>query len=67
MISTGSSASVTSAGSSSARTGTPAASIIFLDSTFEPICSIAATGGPIQVSPAAITARAKSAFSDRNP
>jgi len=35
--------------------------------TLSPRASIAAGGGPIQVSPAAITARAKSAFSARNP
>lgn len=58
---------MTWAGSSSASTGTPAASIIFLDATFEPICSMASIGGPIQTSPAACTARANSAFSERNP
>ena len=49
------------------RTGTPAASISFLDSIFEPICSIDSGEGPIHVRPAASTARAKSAFSDRKP
>ncbi|PQM48934.1 hypothetical protein C1Y40_00841 [Mycobacterium talmoniae] len=58
---------MTSAGSSSASTGTPAASIIFLDSTLLPICSIALTGGPIQVRPASSTALANAAFSERNP
>ena len=48
-------------------TGTPAASISFFDSIFEPICSIDSGAGPTQVIPAAITARAKSAFSERNP
>ncbi len=48
-------------------TGTPAASISFLDSIFEPICSIDSGAGPTQVSPAASTARAKSAFSERKP
>ncbi len=49
------------------RTGTPAAAISFLDSIFEPIESIDSGAGPIQVSPASITARAKSAFSERKP
>ena len=49
------------------RTGTPAASISFLDSILEPICSIDSGAGPTQVIPAAITDRAKSAFSERNP
>lgn len=31
------------------------------------MASIASGGGPIQVRPASATARAKSAFSDRNP
>ena len=38
-----------------------------LDSTLLPIAAIASGDGPIQVSPAASTARAKPAFSDRNP
>ena len=50
-----------------ASTGTPASAMIRLDSTFEPISSIDLTGGPIQVRPAASTACAKSAFSERNP
>ena len=50
-----------------ASTGTPAASISCLASIFEPIASIASGDGPTQVSPASITARAKSAFSDRKP
>ena len=65
--STGNSAAVTVSGSSSASTGTPAAAIIFLASIFEPIARTAATGGPIQVRPASMTAAAKSAFSERNP
>ena len=52
MTSTGRSASVTAAGSSSGSTGTPAAAISCLASILEPIASIAAGGGPIQVSPA---------------
>ena len=67
LTSTGRSASVTAAGSSSGRTGTPAAAMSFLASTLEPIAAIAAGGGPIQVSPASSTACANAAFSDRNP
>ena len=48
-------------------TGTPAAAISFLAATFEPICSIDSGDGPTQIRPASITARAKSAFSERNP
>ena len=47
--------------------GTPAAFIRSRASVFEPIASIASGGGPIQVRPAASTARAKSAFSARKP
>ena len=66
--STGRSASVTAARVESGRsTGTPAAAISCFASTLEPIASIAAGGGPIQTRPAAITARAKAAFSDRKP
>jgi hypothetical protein len=48
-------------------TGTPAWVIRALASIFEPILSMAFGSGPTQVSPASITLRAKSAFSDRNP
>ena len=65
--STGSWAAVTVSGSSSSSTGTPAAAIIFLDSILEPMARTASTGGPIHTSPAACTAAAKSAFSERNP
>ena len=41
--------------------------ISFLASIFEPIASIDSGVGPTQVSPASITARAKSAFSERKP
>jgi hypothetical protein len=58
---------VTSPAASCRSTGTPAASISFFASIFDPIDKIASTGGPIQVSPASITAAAKPAFSDRNP
>ncbi len=48
-------------------TGTPAPRISSLARTFEPIASIDSGSGPIQVSPASMTARAKSAFSERKP
>ena len=48
-------------------TGTPAAFILSLEEILLPIASIASGGGPIQTSPAASTARAKPAFSERNP
>ena len=67
LISTGRSVSVTADGSSSASTGTPAAAISRFDSILLPIDSTASGGGPIQVSPASSTARAKPAFSDRKP
>ena len=54
-------------GASSGSTGTPAAAIRRLASIFEPIAAIASGGGPIHVSPASMTARAKAAFSDRKP
>ena len=41
--------------------------MIRLASIFEPIASIDSGVGPTQVSPAASTARANSAFSDRKP
>ena len=59
--------SVTSAGRGSASTGTPAVSIGFLASTLLAICSMDSGVGPTQVSPASMTARAKSALSERNP
>ena len=67
LTSSGRSASVAVSGLRLPRTGTPAASISFLDSTLEPIRSMESGAGPTHVSPAPITARAKSAFSDRNP
>jgi hypothetical protein len=48
-------------------TGTPAWSAAALARSLSPISSIAAGGGPIQVSPASSTARAKPAFSLRKP
>ena len=48
-------------------TGTPASAMSALAEILEPIASIEAWSGPTQVSPASITARANSAFSDRNP
>ena len=41
--------------------------MIRLASIFDPIASMDAGVGPTHVSPASITARAKSAFSDRKP
>ena len=55
------------AGSTPSSTGTPAAAMSSLAEILEPIASIEAGSGPIQISPASITARASSAFSDRNP
>jgi hypothetical protein len=37
------------------------------DDTLSPISSIASGGGPIQVTPMPAMARAKSAFSEKNP
>ena len=65
--STGRSASVTSSGSRLRSTGTPAFSMSSLAATLDPIASIDSGAGPIQVSPASMTARAKSALSLRNP
>ena len=48
-------------------TGTPASRMIRFASTLEPIASIDSGDGPTQVSPAASTARANSAFSERKP
>jgi len=47
--------------------GAPTAVAIRRAATLSPSASIAAGGGPIQVSPASITARAKPAFSARKP
>ena len=47
--------------------GMPTESISRLAWSFEPITSIDSGEGPIQVMPAWFTARAKSAFSARNP
>ena len=48
-------------------TGTPAARASSFALILEPIASIDSGVGPTQVSPASRTARAKSAFSERNP
>ena len=65
---TASTSATLSAGSVAPGTiGTPAARIRSRAAIFEPIASIASGGGPIQVSPASSTARAKAAFSARNP
>ena len=47
--------------------GTPAACIRWRAPILEPIASIASGGGPIQTMPASSQARAKAAFSARNP
>ena len=67
LTSTGRSVSLTAEGASPVRTGTPAASMSFLAAIFEPMASMDRGSGPIQVSPASITARAKAAFSERKP
>ncbi len=51
----------------SGSTGTPAARINALASIFEPIAAMADGGGPIQISPASMTAWANAADSARNP
>ena len=48
-------------------TGTPAAAMISLAPILDPMASIASGVGPTKVRPAAAQARAKPAFSDRNP
>ena len=63
----GRSASVAVSTASDPSTGTPAASISFFAATFDPIASIEAGAGPTQTSPASMTARANSAFSERKP
>ncbi len=47
--------------------GAPARSAMWRALTLSPSASIASGGGPIQTSPASITAWAKSAFSARKP
>ena len=47
--------------------GTPASCIRVRAAVLWPMSSIDDAGGPIQMSPARSTARAKSAFSARNP
>jgi hypothetical protein len=50
--------------------GTPATSAavaVRRDVTLSPISSMAFGGGPIQVTPASPTSRAKSAFSEKKP
>ena len=53
--------------SQDSRTGTPTSASSRLAASLSPIVSMTSAGGPTQVSPAAVTARAKSARSDRNP
>ena len=50
--------------------GTPATSARWAarrELILSPMTSMASGGGPIQVTPASVTARAKSAFSEKNP
>ncbi len=47
--------------------GAPARCAMCLALTLSPSASMADGGGPIQTSPASMTAWANSAFSDRNP
>ena len=46
---------------------TPAARASFFDSILSPIAAIAFGGGPMKVTPALASARAKAGFSDRKP
>ena len=48
-------------------TGAPAAIASLRAAVFDPICRIAAAGGPMNTMPAASQASANSAFSLRNP
>ena len=48
-------------------TGTPKADTVVLAAILSPMVSIAATGGPMNTMPAASSAAANSAFSERNP
>ena len=48
-------------------TGTPARPTVARAMSLSPMVAMAAEGGPIQVRPAASTARAKAAFSARKP
>ncbi len=47
--------------------GTPARATVARAASLSPMVAIASGGGPIQVSPAASTARPKAALSARNP
>ena len=47
--------------------GTPASAMISRARVFDPIASIASGGGPMKTIPASVQARAKSAFSAKNP
>ena len=59
--------SASAGGSGASSTGTPASRMIRFASILEPIASIDSGVGPTHVSPAASTARANPAFSDRKP
>jgi hypothetical protein len=63
----GSASSPSAVSASDGSVGTPASDIRRLAVSLTPIAAMAAGGGPTQVSPASTTARAKAAFSDRNP
>ena len=53
--------------SQDSSTGTPTSASSRLAASLSPITSMTSAGGPTQASPAAVTARAKPAFSDRKP
>ncbi len=59
--------SVSGVTSASGSVGTPAARARSFAVCLTPMASMASGGGPTQVRPAAVTARANAAFSDRNP
>ena len=46
---------------------TSAVAAAFRDEILSPMISMAAGGGPIQATPRSVMARAKSAFSEKNP
>ncbi len=61
------SGSAPSSNTAPGSTGTPAAAMSSFAAVFDPIASMASGGGPTKVRPAAAQARAKPAFSERNP
>ena len=48
-------------------TGTPASAIAAFAATLSPIAAMVSGAGPTKISPASAQARAKAAFSDKNP